>query len=178
MKTKLSKLLHEYLFKLEPNWNTLFPDLEEYLEIHYFLPQETLSLEMGAGYFLLEGIVGKYRAARPLRYILPEELIQAPLHINDTKIRFKALSETYLYKISQKMLYKLPRKYPKLLPLYHQILFLHQHQVDYKLHILEHDKAERLTIFRQKYSEVVPLISRKELAQYLNMSEEYLRKLF
>ncbi|MBD1422568.1 cyclic nucleotide-binding domain-containing protein [Sphingobacterium chuzhouense] len=75
-------------------------------------------------------------------------------------------------------LYQLAENYPVTIQLYDQLLAKQEQAADFRELILEMPKAERLEAFRSKFSTIIPLISRTELASYLGVSREYLRRLF
>ena len=75
-------------------------------------------------------------------------------------------------------LYELHQHYAGIIQLNHRFWLDHHKHLEYRSTLLEDPKAERLEVFRQDFQSVIPLITRKELAQYLNLSEEYLRRLF
>lgn len=168
--------LNQYLSRIQDDWEARYPGLEKYLQLERLCSHEWLRYEPGCSYLVLEGVLGKYKKNSPLRYAIPTEPILAALE--PSAIRFKALSDALLYKIDQQRLYELHRVYGDMIQLNHRIWLDHHKYLEYRTNILEQPKGERLDIFRKDYQAVIPLITRRELAQYLSISEEYLRQHF
>ncbi|MFD2553094.1 Crp/Fnr family transcriptional regulator [Sphingobacterium tabacisoli] len=168
--------LDQYLSSIKADWKIHYPDLEKHLQLEQLYASEWLYHEQGCIYLLLEGVLGKYKKNIPLRYVLPHEPIIILQEQSPT--RFKALTHALLYKIDQQKLYELHRLYSDIAQLYHRIWLNHHQYLEYRNNLLEYRKGERLEVFRKDFQVVIPLITRKELAQYLNLSEEYLRQLF
>ena len=169
-------VLDHYLSAMQANWQTRYPGLEAHFQLEQLCAYEWLHHEPGCSYLLLEGALGKYRKKSPLRYVLPKEPIIIGLEISP--VRFMALSDALLYKIPQQKLYELHQLYGDIIQLNHRIWLDHHKYLEYRTQLLEYPKGERLEVFRKDYQAVIPLITRKELAQYLSLSEEYLRQLF
>ncbi|SKB64929.1 hypothetical protein SAMN05660841_01688 [Sphingobacterium nematocida] len=168
--------LNDYLSRIQGDWEVRYPGLERHLQLEQLCSHEWLHYEPGCSYLVLEGVLGKYKKKSPQRYVIRAEPILTALEPSPT--RFKALSDALLYKIDQQSLYELHWVYTDMIQLNHRIWLDHHKYLEYRTNLLEQPKGERLDIFRKDYQAVIPLITRKELAQYLSISEEYLRQLF
>lgn len=168
--------IDDYLEKLSPNWKENFPQLKNYFEEIHLLEDELLSNQRGDIYYVNDGIIGKYERKLPQRYILRNEIIIVSiLHSN---LQFKALQESHLWVISRQSLHRVVALYADIMPIYDNMVHQQQEALEFRLQLLEMPKSERMDFLRSKFASVIPHITRKELAQFLNISEEYLRRIF
>lgn len=165
-----------YLSSLWPEWQHEIPDLltrfqELHLEQDEFLPSQR-----GDIYFLAWGTIGKYGKKEPLRYISSGELIIIPL--KPAVLQFKALIPCKVMLLPRADLYKIVELYPRSIQLYDELLSKQQESIDFRSTLLKLPKAARLEAFRARYAPVTAIINRKELAEYLKISIQYLRQHF
>ncbi|WP_270087389.1 cyclic nucleotide-binding domain-containing protein [Sphingobacterium sp. SYP-B4668] len=168
--------LYHYLSQLYPLWQQKSPLLLDYFEHRVFETGEFVDVYPGDLYIVNKGTVGKYYKKTPKRYILRHELIMVPSERSG--FNFKALESCHLWMLSQQKLHDILSRYPQSHVLQQLLLSKQQQSLDFRTQLLELPKADRLSFFRKQYSTVIPLISRTELAQFLHISGEYLRRLF
>lgn len=175
MKTENIDLI-KLLTEVFPSWLQEIPELPDHFQECVLEPHEYLSLQRGDIYLVSGGSFGKYDRKEPIRYILPGELIIGPLKRNHTV--FKSLNGSRAYLLDRPTLYRISQQYPHTLELYDELLQKQLEAMEFRQHILSLPKGERLEYFRSKYAPVLPIISRKELASFLQISVELLRKIF
>lgn len=168
--------LTDYLDAVFPTWKREVPTLMDYIEEMNLDAGEPLPSQRGDIYFVSSGAIGKYQKKIPKRYITTSELIIIPL--DSKSLLFRALQDCCIMLLQRPDLYRLARDYPIMIELYDQLRVKQEQSADFRETLLEMPKAERLEAFRNKFSRIIPLISRTELALYLGVSREYLRRLF
>lgn len=165
-----------FLSTVYPAWEQDFADLPNAVDQFSIASDELLPAHLGYIYYIAQGAIGEYDKDSPKRYILAGQLIITPLKKN--QIRFKALRESEVYYLDRKTLYHLSHSHPQYIELYDLLREQHEHEKEYREYLLSLDKAVRLEHFRKQYASIIPLIPRQELASYLSLSRESLRKLF
>ncbi|MBE8719782.1 hypothetical protein [Sphingobacterium pedocola] len=176
MNENMETLFGDYLSDLYPDWLAELPTLLDYF-IHIELDTgEHLPAKLGDIYFVGVGTIGKYEKHIPKRYILKTGIIIVPLKRNN--VQLKAIEASAVLLLKRDALYSLLKLSPDLIKLYDELLAQQQQEKDFRTHLLEISKGDRLTLFREKFSQVIPLITRRELAKFLDTSEEFLRQRF
>lgn len=175
MKNKTANLI-DYLNDVFPTWKQEVPKFMDYFEELHLEAGEPLPSQRGDIYFITSGAIGKYEKMIPKRYITMRELIIIPF---DSKpLLFVALEDSSILFLQRPDLYRLARDYSVTIQLYDQLRAKQEKAVDFRATLLEMPKAERLEVFRSKFTRIIPLITRTELAKFLGISREYLRKIF
>lgn len=169
-------LLTDYLNSIFPTWEKEVPTFMDYIEEINLEIDEPLPNQRGDIYFVSSGSIAKYHKKIPKRYITPGELIM--IKFDSKPLFFRALEDSCILLIQRHDLYQLSANYPVTIQLYDQLLAKQEQAADFREMVLEMPKVERLEMFRSKFSRIIPLISRTELATYLGVSREYLRRLF
>lgn len=168
--------LTDYLNDVFPTWKQEVPTFMDYIEEIHLEMDEPLPSLRGDIYFVSRGAIGKYQKKIPKRYITPGELII--IKFDSKPLFFRALQDSCIMLLQRRDLYRLANLYPVTIQLYDQLLAKQEQSADFRELVLEMPKVERLEAFRSKFSSIIPLISRTELAKYLGVSREYLRKIF
>lgn len=169
-------ILTDFLTEIFPTWATEIPDLAGYFHEYFLEPGELLNTERGDIYLVSEGAFGKYTRREPLRYILPGELII--IGLRRRYHTFKALNFSRVYMLDRPSLYRISCEYPNTMTLYDELLQRQQDSLEFRQQILLMPKAHRYAYFKSCYATIVPLIDRKELAVFLQISPELLRRVF
>lgn len=175
MKTEKA-VLTDYLNAIFPSWETEVPTFMDYIEEIKMETDEPLPSQRGDIYFVSIGAIGKYQKKIPKRYITTGELII--IKFDSRPLLFRALEDSCVMLLQRHDLYRLADLYPVTIQLYDQLLAKQEQSADFRETLLEIPKAERLEVFRSKFGRIIPLISRTELALFLGVSREYLRRLF
>ena len=168
--------IENYLTELWPDWRQEIPHLLDLFNELTLEEGELLPNQRGDIYYLIWGTIGKYSKKEPLRYIDTGELIIIPL--KPSLLLFKALIRTKVMLLQRPALYKIVEECPRSIILYDEILSRQQESSEFRNSILKLPKGQRLEAFRSRYSRVTAIISRKELADFLKISIESLRKQF
>ncbi len=168
--------LHYFLSKFDKNYQQIIGSFWKYINTVSLSEGEYLSNNLGDVFFISSGYLGKYCQGSPDRYIGPGELVVIPLssHLN----HFKSLTDSKAYRIERKSLYLIIKKFPESLPLFEEIKEIHLHDLQFRYRLLKLPKRERLKYFKKSYPSIATIVSRKELADYLDVSTEYLRRFF
>ncbi|MFD2556726.1 hypothetical protein [Sphingobacterium tabacisoli] len=124
--------------------------------------------------FLAEGILLKTQLTTITRIIKADQLIFVPLR--PKAVYFQALSHCRLLLLSRDSLYAIIERFPRAVRIYDSLLDLWFEQSDERLLLLEMQKAERIDVFMRQHKDVYPYMSRRDIANYISVSEEYLRK--
>lgn len=171
-----STLFFQYLTELVPDWQKLMPDLLENFEELSLEEGEYLSIQRGDIYFLQSGTIGMYFKKTPQRYIQAREFILVPL--TTRPIQFRVIEQCSVVLLDLSARYMIMRKYPSMIEVYDQFRSIQDKHADFRITILEIPKSRRLEKFQSKYGSLTFRLPRYELAQFLGISREYLRKLY
>ena len=168
--------IDNYVTNIWPEWRNETPNLMDSFDELTLEYGEILPYQRGDIFYLASGTIGKYHKKEPIRYIDTGELIIIPLKPNI--LLFKALTDSTVMLLQRDALYRIVRQFPESIVLYDQLLSSQQESIEFRNYILKLPKGDRLEAFRVRYPAVSSLISRKELAEFLNISIESLRKAF
>lgn len=166
--------LHSFLTKFDKNYLDVVPNFWKYINTVWLFEGEHLSNSLGDIFFVSSGYLAKYCEGKPERYVGSGELILVPLstHMN----YFKSLTSSRVYQIKRKKLYSIIKKSPEALMLFEKIKEVHSHDLAFRYRLLKLPKNKRVEYFMENYAMIINLISRKELADYLDISAEYIRR--
>lgn len=165
-----------FFTELYPSWQEHFPELPSHLECMTVEPGEQLPGYLGEIFFIKRGTIAIYQRKKPERFVPAGQIIIMPLMRH--RLHLVSLEETKLYCLDRKKLYQLSEEQPRYIVLYDLIRERHDDENSTRGRILSLHKSERMDAFREYYPNVIPLISRQELADYLFISREYLRQIF
>lgn len=167
----LRKLLLPYVQRnVETEWSVLYDAL---MPIHCEAKQRLMT-NRGDIYFLSEGAMLKVHGTTVARIVQPGQLLFVPLQ--SKSIYFQTLRPSSLLLLSRETLYTIIEGHPRAIRLYDSLLDLWHEQSNERLSLLEMQKAERIALFKASYKAVYPYMGRRDIASYLSVSEEYLRK--
>ncbi|WP_437918761.1 hypothetical protein [Sphingobacterium sp. LRF_L2] len=168
--------LATYLTSIFPEWKKEVPLLPTYFEEIQLERGEPLPSQRGDIYFVQRGTIGKYLKNIPQRYIQANQLIIVPLIAKPPL--FKALEDSTILLLPLPVRYQIARQYPCMIEVYDHLRAKQEKDVDFRTSILEMPRTQRLKAFRSKFERLDVLLPRIELAQFLGISREYLRKIF
>ncbi len=168
--------LHSFLSKFDKDYQEVVPNFWKHINIVSLFEGHNLSNNLGDIFLVSSGYLVKYCEGKPERYIGAGELIIVPLssHMN----YYKSLTNSKVYQLKRKRLYSIIKKSPESVILFDKIREVHSHQLHFRYRVLKLPKKKRVEYFRENYNIILNLISRKELADYLDISTEYLRRSF
>ena len=173
---KDSITIENYISFLWPHWRTDIPQLPDAFEELTLDNGELLPYQRGDIFYLVSGTIGKYCKKEPIRYISTGELIIIPL--KPRILLFKTLTGSKVMLLRRDALYRIVGEFPKSIILYDELLSKEQESDEFRNYLLKLPKGNRLEAFRARYPMVPSLVNRKELAEFLNISIESLRKIF
>ncbi|AIM39099.1 hypothetical protein KO02_22240 [Sphingobacterium sp. ML3W] len=137
---------------------------------------ERIVKSQGDIYFVHSGIIMEQEEQETNRIVKSNQLIFIPITRNYAQLY--TLTFCQLLLLDRKDLYHILARYPHTLVLYDQLLQKSSEEDADRLHLLKRDKKSRITIFKANHRDVLPYMARKDIASYLCISEEYLRKNF
>ncbi|WDF66929.1 hypothetical protein PQ465_11490 [Sphingobacterium oryzagri] len=167
--------LERYLGRLWPQWKQEIPHLLRDFEELHLESGEHLPSQRGDIYFIASGIVGKYIKNAPIRYSSNNEVIIVPL--KPSTVQFRVLADATVFVLERSVLYQIVEQHPRSIMFYDELLIKQQQAIDFRYDLLQLPKAARLDALRTKYPPLMGLLSRTELAAFLDISKEYLRRL-
>lgn len=174
MEKALIQLRRLLVFHTEETVESEWKALNTLLCLQYCSEKERLSTCKGDIYFLSEGVLLKTHRTTLTRIIKAGQLIFVPLKNKATY--FKALTDCRLLRLSRAQLYHFIEQFPRAIRIYDSLLDLWYEQTDERLELLEMQKGQRITRFKELHKEVYPYMSRSDIANYIAVSDEYLRK--
>lgn len=137
-------------------------------------PNNRLPTHKGDMFFVAEGVLMKSKGTVITRIIKPGQLLFVPL--KSKEIHFQALASCQLLLLSRTNLYELIEQYPHAIRIYDSLLDLWYEQDNERLAFFEMQKKARIFRFKELHKEVYPYMVRNQIASYISVSEEYLRK--
>lgn len=137
---------------------------------------ERIVKSQGDIYFVHSGIIVEQKEREINRIVKPNQLIFIP--ITRSYAQLYTLTSCQLLLLARKDLYHTLARYPHTVVLYDQLLQKNSEEEAERLNLLKLDKKSRITIFKANHRDVLPYMARKDIASYLCISEEYLRKNF
>ena len=158
--------------KMEEEWEAL----KRHLSLICCQANDRLPVSPGDIYFLAEGVILKYEDEKICRIIKPQQLVFVPLHPHNK--RFCALSDCRLLVLGRSSLYDILAAYPRVLYIYDGLLDLWHEQSQDRADLLAMTKLLRVEYFKSMHGDVINSMSRRDIARYVGVSEEYLRRLF
>lgn len=137
---------------------------------------ERIVKSRGDIYFVHSGIIIEQEEQETNRILKSDQLLFIP--ITRSYAQLHTLTSCQLLLLDRKDLYHILTKYPHKLALYDELLQKSNEEDAERFNLLKRDKKSRITIFKANHRDVLPYMARKDIASYLCISEEYLRKNF
>lgn len=168
---RLRKLLMGYTHeRIDQEWDALYAALSPF----YCAMGQRLATRRGDICFLAEGTLLKLHKTTVTRIIKSDQLLFVPLR--PKAIYFQALTPCKLLLLPRVDLYDIIEAFPQAVRIYDSLLDLWHEQCDERLELLELSKVDRIKRFRELHKEIYPYMVRRDIANYISVSEEYLRK--
>ncbi|MDR2284458.1 MAG: hypothetical protein LBE37_14665 [Sphingobacterium sp.] len=174
MESALIQLRRLLVFHTQEIAETEWKALNTLLCLQYCKEGDRLPTSKGDIYFLSDGVILKTQRTTLTRIIKAEELIFVPLQ--NKAVHFRALTDCSLLLLSRAELYNFIEQFPRAIRIYDSLLDLWYEQTDERLALLELQKGERIARFKELHKAVYPYMSRSDIANYIAVSDEYLRK--
>ncbi|MDM1296516.1 hypothetical protein HX021_19700 [Sphingobacterium sp. N143] len=124
----------------------------------------------------MDGIFGKYEKTCPVRYAIAGESLMIPNHRH--AYQFTALSDCRTYRTSLKQLEEINDRNPKVFYLYANLKERQQSYLDYRHKLLSLHNQDKYDFIFNKYPDILSHITQKELAKFMGISMELLRRIF
>ncbi|MDR0265055.1 MAG: hypothetical protein LBJ04_17690 [Sphingobacterium sp.] len=175
MRKSKEDLLDPFFRDLQPQWRREIPALSAIFEEERFIKGEQLMNNWGDLYLLIDGIFGKYEKKYPVRYALAGETLMIPNHRHS--YQFVALSDCRTYRTSLKQLDEINKNNPKVFYLYANLKEKQQVYLDYRHRLLSLHNQDKYDFVFDKYPDIRSYVRHKELAQFMGISEELLRRM-
>lgn len=175
MKKSKEEILASFLKDIHGEWISAIPELTDAFAEIRFVKGEYLTNNWGELYLIAEGIFGKYEKTCPVRYAISGESLMIPNHSHN--YQFIALTDCRTFMTTRKQLYTINAKNPKLFPIYASLMDKQQQYLDYRAKLLSLPNPDKYDFVFDKYPDIREFIKHKELAQFMGISEELLRRL-
>lgn len=168
---KLRRLLMSHTYTInEKEWDA-FKNL---LHPMCCKPNDRLATHKGDIFFNAEGTLIKSKGTAITRIIKSGQLLFVPL--KSKEVQFQALTTCQLLLLPRTYLYEFIEQYPRAIRIYDNLLDLWYEQDDERVAYFEMKKIARIFRFKELHKEVYPYMVRNQIASYISVSEEYLRK--
>lgn len=158
-----------------PHWQDDIPELSSLLEAEKFVKGEHLINDWGDLYLITEGIFGKYEKTCPVRYALAGESLMIPNQKHN--YRFVALSDCQTFRTSFRQLEEINAYNPKVFYLYAHLKDQQLRYLDYRHKLLSLHNQDKYDFVFDHYPDLLAHITQKELAQFMGISMELLRRM-
>lgn len=176
MKKSKNDLLDPFMGDIHPHWQNEIPELSAVFEEERFIRGEQLINDWGELYLIIDGIFGKYEKTCPVRYAIAGESLMIPNQRH--AFQFTALSDCRTYRTSFKRLEELNDHNPKVFYLYANLKEKQQVYLDYRHQLLSLHNQDKYDFMFDKYPDILSHITQRELAQFMGISIELLRRIF
>ncbi|WP_157626058.1 cyclic nucleotide-binding domain-containing protein [Sphingobacterium sp. B29] len=175
MKKSKDYLLDSFFRDIDPQWQHEIPELSAVFEEERFSPGERLINDWGELYLIVDGIFGKYEKTCPVRYALAGESLMIPNHKH--RYQFIALSDCRTYRTSLRQLEEINAHNPKVFYLYANLTDKQQTYLDYRHKLLSLNNQDKFDFVFNKYPDLRSYVKHHELARFMGISSELLRRL-
>jgi len=176
MKKSKKDLLHPFLGDINPRWQSEIPELTVVFEEERFVKGEHLINDWGDLYLIVEGTFGKYEKTCPIRYAIAGESLMIPNQKHG--YQFVALTDCHTYRTSLKQLEEINDHNPKVFYLYANLKDKQQVYLDYRHKLLSLHNQDKYDFVFDKYPNIHSHITQRELAKFMGISMELLRRIF
>lgn len=176
MRKSKEDLLDSFFRDIHPQWLSEIPKLSAVFEEERFVRGEQLINDWGDLYLIVEGIFGKYEKTCPVRYAIASESLMIPSQKHS--YQFVALTDCRAYRSSLQQLAKINDNNPKVFYLYANLKEKQQTYLDYRHKLLSLHNQDKYDFVFDKYPDILSHITQRELAQFMGISIELLRRIF
>ncbi|MGJ1442683.1 cyclic nucleotide-binding domain-containing protein [Sphingobacterium siyangense] len=175
MKKSKEYLLDPFFRDINPQWQHEIPELSAVFEEERFSPGERLINDWGELYLIVSGIFGKYEKICPVRYAISGESLMIPNHKH--RYQFIALSDCRTYRTSLRQLEEINAHNPKVFYLYANLRDKQETYLDYRHKLLSLNNQDKYDFVFDKYPDLRSYVKHHELALFMGISSELLRRL-
>lgn len=176
MKKIKEDLLDPFFRDIDPRWQHEIPELSAVFEEERFSPGERLINDWGDLYLIVDGIFGKYEKTCPVRYAISGESLMIPNHKH--RYQLIALSDCRTYRTSLRQLEEINAHNSKVFYLYANLKDKQDTYLDYRHKLLSLNNQDKYDFMFDKYPDILSHITQRELAQFMGISIELLRRIF
>ena len=176
MKKSKELLLDPFFRDINSLWQTEISELSAVFEEERFMTGERLTNDWGELYLIVDGIFGKYEKTCPLRYALAGESLMIPNHKH--RYQFIALSDCLTYRTSLRQLEEINAHNSKVFYLYANLKDRQETYLDYRHKLLSLNNQDKYDFVFDKYPDLRSYVKHKEIARFMGISGELLRRLF
>lgn len=167
--------LHQFLMPFGGLTTEEWAYLTDRLQKVIYHQDERIVKSRGDIYFVHSGIILEQEEQQINRIIKTSQLVFIP--ITRSSLQLHTLTGCHLLLLNRQDLYQMIGQFPHIIALYDQVLQKTSDESE-RIDLLKLDKKSRIRIFKANHRDVLPYMARKDIASYLCISEEYLRKNF
>ncbi len=168
------KIKLQQLGALRPEaWN----EISASLQIQQLKTGESFLRISGEICFVLSGLLKEYQVTGYRKPVLINFLTTTQIfYSNNFKIKqyLKAETDTVILSLHTDKLEALHHSFPELKVIYDQLCYEYDEQLAFRQMILEMPNAERIHAARIRFKDVFPYLKKKDIANYLHISYNYL----
>ncbi len=175
MRKSKEDLLDSFFGDIHPQWRNEIPELATVFEEERFIRGEQLINDWGDLYLIIDGSIAKYEKTCPVRYAIAGESLMIPNQRHS--YQFTALSDCRTYRTSLKQLKEINESNPKVFYLYANLKEKQQTYLDYRHKLLSLHNHDKYDFVFGKYPDILSLITQRELAKFMGISMELLRRI-
>ena len=175
MKKSKEDLLDCFFSDINPHWKHEIPELSFVFEEEHFTQGERLVNDWGELYLIIDGIFGKYEKTCPVRYVTAGESLMIPNHKH--RYQFIALRDCRTFRTSLRQLEEINAHNSKVFYLYANLQDKQQTYLDYRHKLLSLNNQDKYDFVFDKYPTILSYITQRELAQFMGISMELLRRI-
>jgi hypothetical protein len=175
MKKGKLAVLDSFFHTINPQWQQEIPELSTAFEEERFMKGERLTNDWGEFYLIVDGIFGKYEKTCPLHYAVAGESLMIPNHKH--RYQFIALSDCRTYRTSLRQLEEINAHNSKVFYLYANLKDRQETYLDYRHKLLSLNNQDKFDFVFDKYPDLRSYVKHYELARFMGISSELLRRL-
>lgn len=175
MRKSKKEILDIFFKDIDPHWASSIPELLDAFEEMRFVKGEYLTNHYGDLYLIVNGFFGKYEKTHPVRYAITGESLMIPNQRHH--YQFIALTDSITYLTTREQLFTINQKNHRLFPIYACLMDRQQQYLDYREKLLSLHNQDKYDYVFDRYPDIRRYIKHKELARFMGISEELLRRL-
>jgi len=172
--------LEELKLKLQ-SYGALHPDawaaIQDILQITRLKTNESFIRKDGQFAWLACGLLKEYNAAHRKRPAIVNFLATGDCLItrkHNKQYYLKACTEAVIYQIGEEQLQVLYQQFKELYPIYKSLCAEYDEEIAYRQFLLEQKLVpDRIKHFIQKKRHILPLLTKKDIANYLQLEYDY-----
>ncbi|MEZ0453248.1 hypothetical protein ABTW24_16755 [Sphingobacterium thalpophilum] len=175
MRRSKTEILDLFFKDIHASWQKDIPELVTIFDEERFEQGEQMINDRGELYLIVNGIFGKYEKTCPVRYAIAGEPLMIP--IQKHSYHFVAITQGNTLRTSLSQFMEINDHNPRVFFLYAKMMARQQQYLDYRHKLLSLHNQDKYDFLLDKYPDLRQHILHKELAQFMGISEELLRRI-